>query len=125
MDIEILEKPKRPKRPTAVKEPVKPMPSIQEMQSVGRLYLSLAKTDAPSRWRKISNEQGLKKANVQVWWELHEKYEDSLVKLKDFDEEDDDAEAAEEALNSENEPKKKKSKKKKSKKNKKDNISVD
>jgi hypothetical protein len=60
----MLPNPKRPKKPSSVKEPTKPVPSINEMQSVGRILLSLTKTDAPSRWRKISNEVGMKKANI-------------------------------------------------------------
>lgn len=88
-EMEMLSRPVRPTKPKSVVEPVKPLPSVQEMQSVGRLLLSLTKTDAPSRWRKLSSESG-KRQNVQVWWELHEKYEDSLVKLKNFDDEDDE-----------------------------------
>ena len=57
----MLPKPVRPTKPIEPKEPEKPLPSVQEMQSVGRLLLSLVKTDAPSRWRKISNDVNFKK----------------------------------------------------------------
>ena len=55
------------------------------MQSVGRLYLNLTKSDA-SRWKKFATQE--KKSNIGVWWELHEKYESELEKHAPIDDEE-------------------------------------
>ena len=55
------------------------------------MYLNLRKVEQPKRWRRLlSQEFGVKKSNMQVWWELHEKYEEELVKLEVFDGDDGD-----------------------------------
>lgn len=85
------EKPEEPTEPTAPVQPLIIEPSYFNMQSVGRLYLNLTKVDAPKRWRRLlSQEFGVKKSNMQIWWELHEKYEEDLVKLEVFEGDDED-----------------------------------
>lgn len=72
-----LQEPEEPSEPTPPVKPETIEPSYFNMQSVGRLYLNLTKVDAPKRWRRLlAQEFGVKKSNMQVWWELHEKYED-------------------------------------------------
>lgn len=68
----------RPKQPTLeVTAPVKPQPSSYEMQSVGRVALTLMKkTDA--RWKGLHSDPTLKLGDQQIWWDLYEKYESEL-----------------------------------------------
>ena len=63
-DDELIPKPMYPKKPHDPLYPKKPIPSIQESQSVGRILLSLVKTDAPSRWWKISGDPHFKKQSA-------------------------------------------------------------
>ena len=72
---ELLPKPIKPIKPFAPKEVKKPEPSFQEMQSVGRLYLNLTKSEG-SRWKKFATQE--RKSNIGIWWELREKYEVEL-----------------------------------------------
>jgi hypothetical protein len=50
---ELHPKPVKPVKPKAPSEVKKPEPSTQEMQSVGRLYLNLTKTNG-ERWKKFA-----------------------------------------------------------------------
>ena len=50
-----------------------------ELGSVGRLYANLTKANRPSRWRRLLKSTE-KIPNMQIWWEIHEKHEDSLLK---------------------------------------------
>lgn len=77
--------------------------STFEEQSVGRIYIKLAKKVKPSRWARIQTKVEDKQNNSQIWWEMHDKYQEELEGFQP--EQDDDFEL----------PKKKKSKKKKSK----------
>lgn len=81
----MIPKPIKPLKPKEPKSPKRPEPSFQEMQSVGRLYLNLTKTNT-ERWKKFAVND--KKSNIGVWWELHEKYEDELDKHAPIEEED-------------------------------------
>ena len=74
---ELLPKPIKPIKPVTPTEIKKPEPSFQEMQSVGRLYLNLTKSES-IRWKKFAVQE--KKSNIGIWWELREKYEDELEK---------------------------------------------
>ena len=69
------------------------------MQSVGRVYLALIKTEE-KKWKTLSS--GPKKPNQNMWWELHEKY--------DLGDDDD-----EEVASTKKKPKTKKKKNKKKK----------
>ena len=89
-DKEAVEQPEEPLAP------VRPEISSYELSSVGRVYFNLTKVNAPERWRRIINQEfGIKKSNMQIWWELHEKHEEDLVKLDPY--EDDDEEILEKA----------------------------
>jgi len=59
-----------------------------ELGSVGRLYANLTKADKPSRWRRLL-KQTEKLPNMQIWWEIHERYEDQLLKHTQFDTDED------------------------------------
>lgn len=91
---EIITKPVRPTSPTAPEEPKVIEPSYYNMQSVGRLYMNLTKSESPKRWRKLQStaksDQG---SNIRMWWEQHEKYEDELDKLDPFEDEEEPAES--------------------------------
>jgi hypothetical protein len=79
--------------------------SYYEFTSVGRLYLNLTKSNNPIRWRRLL-KQTEKLPNMQLWWDLHEKYEEDLLKHTTFE-----TDEAMENLISYGEPPKKKKKK--------------
>mmetsp|Transcript_36861 Transcript_36861/g.56425 ORF Transcript_36861/g.56425 Transcript_36861/m.56425 type:complete len:259 (+) Transcript_36861:550-1326(+) len=92
---EEIPEPVRPKSPKKPVEPKKPLPSYYDLQSVGRMYFNLTKPNAPKRWEsliaKTASGASAKKGNMQVWWEMVDKYEEELTKvtpLKDEDDED-------------------------------------
>ena len=58
--------------------------SYYEFSSVGRLYLNLEKPNKPSRWRRLL-QQTEKINNMQIWWEIHDKYEESLLNHTTFE----------------------------------------
>ena len=58
--------------------------SYYEFSSVGRLYLNLIKLTRPSRWRRLLKTTD-KIPNMQIWWELHDKYEESLLNHTTFE----------------------------------------
>ncbi len=91
--------------------------SYYEFTSVGRLYANLTKKDRPSRWRRLL-KQTEKIANMQLWWELHEKYEEELLKHTQFETDEDFMEG----LIHVEQPKAKKKKSKDSKKKSKANF---
>ena len=67
--------------------------SYYEKESVGRIYFNLTKSTKPSRWRKLidraaADDGSIKKGNIQVWWEIHEKYESDLVDHMPFEDDD-------------------------------------
>ena len=68
----------KPNQPTLeATAPVKPQPSSYEMQSVGRVALTLMKkTDA--RWKGLHSDPTLKLGDQQIWWDLYDKYESEL-----------------------------------------------
>ena len=62
--------------------------SYFELGSVGRLYANLTKADKPSRWRRLLKSNH-KMQNMHIWWEIHEKHEDSLLKHTQFETDED------------------------------------
>jgi len=66
--------------------------SSWEKQSMGRIYIHLKKKILPNRWAKLyMNDEEDKPGRVQLWKEMHEKYEKSLENYaKQFREEEDD-----------------------------------
>jgi hypothetical protein len=88
--------------------------SYFELGSVGRLYANLTKADRPSRWRRLL-KQTEKMQNMHLWWELHERYDEALLKHTQFETDEDFMEQSG-MINIENNnkpPKKKKNNKKK------------
>jgi len=94
-----------PSKP-ALEKPAAPSPSTHGQQSVGRMYFSLTKKKE-TRWKKLATND-LKRTNLVVWWEVHEKHETELDDLESIEEDED--------ITSSKKKNKKKSKKKKSKK---------
>src|SRR5438105_3666747 len=93
-------------------EDVDPEASYFEFESVGRLYMNLTKANKPSRWRRLLKSTE-RMPNLQLWWELHEKHEESLLSHTTFETDED---AMEGLIHYDNKPKPKKSKKDKKKK---------
>ena len=62
--------------------------SYFELGSVGRLYANFTKADHPSRWRRLLKQQE-KMPNMQLWWEIHERYEDKLLSHTQFETDED------------------------------------
>jgi hypothetical protein len=58
--------------------------SKYEQSSVGRLYVNLVKEGRPKRWRRLLT-QTEKLPNQQLWWELHDKYEEALLNHTQFE----------------------------------------
>jgi len=58
--------------------------SYYEFTSVGRLYLNLVKKNRPSRWRRLLKTTD-KLPNMMLWWELHDKYRDTLLNHTTFE----------------------------------------
>lgn len=58
--------------------------SKYELGSVGRLSVVLAKKGRPNRWRRLL-KQTEKMSNMMIWWEMHEKHEDALLKHTQFE----------------------------------------
>lgn len=58
--------------------------STYEIGSVGRLYANLTKVNRPSRWRRLL-KSAEKIPNMQIWWEIHEKHEEALLKHTQFE----------------------------------------
>lgn len=92
--------------------------SKYELGSVGRLSVTLAKKGRPNRWRRLL-QQTEKLNNMQIWWDLHNKYEEALLNHTQFETD----ESIEHLIHVDNSgsrrPKKPKADKKKTKKNKK------
>lgn len=72
-------------------EEIDPDTSYFEFESVGRLYMNLTKANKPSRWRRLQKSTE-KLPNMQLWWEIHEKHEESLLKHTTFDTDEDEME---------------------------------
>lgn len=79
--------------------------SKYEQSSVGRLYVNLVKQGRPKRWRRLL-QQTEKLPNQQIWWELHDKYEEALLNHTQFETD----ESMEQFIHIENTPKQKKKK---------------
>lgn len=62
--------------------------SYFELGSVGRLYANLTKADRPSRWRRLL-KQTEKMPNMQIWWEMHERHDEALLKHTQFETDED------------------------------------
>ena len=62
--------------------------SHYELGSVGRVYANLTKSDHPSRWRRLLKSAD-KIPNMQLWWEIHEKWEEKLLSHTQFDTDED------------------------------------
>ena len=62
--------------------------SYFELASVGRLYVNFTKADRPSRWRRLL-KQTEKMPNLSLWWELHERYDEALLKHTQFETDED------------------------------------
>ena len=88
--------------------------SKYEFSSVGRLQVTLAKKGRPNRWRRLLKTTE-KMPNMQIWWEIHEKHEEALLKHTQFETD----ESMEQFIHIENSPPKKKKKPKTDKKKKK------
>ena len=73
-EVPVPDKPEKPTKPIQPKQPAASPVSAYEMQSVGRVYFNLTKPE-PSRWKQIINAKTKKPSNMNVWWELYEKYE--------------------------------------------------
>lgn len=58
--------------------------SKYELGSVGRLSVTLAKKGRPNRWRRLL-QQTEKLPNMQIWWDLHSKYEEALLNHTQFE----------------------------------------
>jgi len=86
-------------------------PSYYEVQSVGRIYIHLFKLNKPERWRRLL-EGTEKPPNMSLWWEIHEKYDEDLVKHTQFETDDE----IEQFIHIDNSGAKKKKKSKKQKK---------
>eukprot|EP00347_Sterkiella_histriomuscorum_P021293 403334511 len=91
--------------------------SKYELGSVGRMSVTLAKKGRPNRWRRLL-QQTEKMPNMQIWWDLHQKHEETLLNHTQFETD----ESIEHLIHIDNSsPKKsKKPKKDKKKKSKKD-----
>jgi hypothetical protein len=63
--------------------------SYFELGSVGRLYANLTKVGRPNRWRRLLKSATEKPSNMQLWWEIHEKHEDALLKHTQFETDED------------------------------------
>merc|ERR1711862_783446 len=88
---EKLIKPVKPKKPYKPEPLDHPKASYYNIESVGRIYLQLSKVNAPSRWRRLyDNEFQTKRGTIQFWWELSEKYDKELKELEKFPEDDGD-----------------------------------
>jgi hypothetical protein len=62
--------------------------SYFELGSVGRLYANLTKAGGASRWRRLL--KGTERhPNMQLWWEIHEKHEQALLKHTQFETDED------------------------------------
>lgn len=85
--------------------------STYEFQSAGRLYMNLTKSTQPKRWRRLLKSDQ-KIDNMNIWWEVHEKYADELEQHTTFETDD----AFGDLVNISNPKKKTKSKPKKTKK---------
>ena len=62
--------------------------SYFELGSVGRLYANFTKLDRPSRWRRLL-KQTEKMPNLSLWWELHERYDEALLRHTQFETDED------------------------------------
>jgi hypothetical protein len=62
--------------------------SYFELGSVGRLYANFTKADRPSRWRRLL-KQTEKMPNMQLWWEMHERHDEALLKHTQFETDED------------------------------------
>jgi hypothetical protein len=62
--------------------------STYEIGSVGRLYANFTKANRPSRWRRLLKSTE-KIPNMQIWWEIHEKHEEALLKHTQFETDED------------------------------------
>jgi hypothetical protein len=87
--------------------------SYFELGSVGRLYANFTKLDRPSRWRRLL-KQTEKMPNLSLWWELHERYDEALLRHTQFETDEDFMDSG--LINIDN------GKKKKGKKNKKNKV---
>lgn len=66
---------------------IDPVKSKYEVQSAGRIYLNLTKSENPSRWRWLTKSEE-RIPNMQLWWEIHEKFMDELETHSTFETDD-------------------------------------
>jgi hypothetical protein len=69
-------------------EPIDLNSSYFELGSVGRLYANLTKASRPSRWRRLL-KQSERMPNLSLWWEMHERYDEALLKHTQFETDED------------------------------------
>jgi len=98
-----------------------PEESYLEDQSVGRVLITLAKFEQPSRWARLLLDNSRKPPNMGIQWELWEKYEKELEEFQPDDDTDGTEEVSSNAAGDDasaggEEPKKKKKVKKGGKK---------
>lgn len=60
---------------------VNPNASSWTMASVGRMTFSIRKAVVSTKWERLLHTSTRKPANMHMWWEMHDKYEDELEKL--------------------------------------------
>ena len=64
--------------------------STLEESSVGRVFITLAKAEQPSRWKRLLADNSAKPQNMGTWWELWEKHQKDLEKHAPEDDDEDD-----------------------------------
>jgi len=52
--------------------------SYYEDQSVGRILIILAKTEEPSRWKRLLADNSTRPPNMGFWFTMFEKHEKDL-----------------------------------------------
>lgn len=62
--------------------------SYFEFSSVGRLFVSLAKLEKPTRWERLLTNTSKPYKNMHVWWDMQQKYQKELSKHKKFEDDE-------------------------------------
>jgi len=70
---------------------IDPEKSYYEFNSVGRLYVNIAKKAKPNRWPFLltSYDEQKKYNNMHTWWEIYEKYQHDLSGYAKYDDYED------------------------------------
>lgn len=80
-----------------------PENSTWVLQSVGRMYLNITKKQSPSKWKRLLLTEE-KSYNMQIWWEMRERFVTELDNFggKDEDEDDDSSKKKKKKKNQKN-----------------------